>query len=385
MRVTIKPIRRPVDGSRQMGALFAWCLSLLMLAGVAAARNAAAGEPEIVARVNGVPLTWAAFQRMRANPLVVSQLQQSGAQPDATALDRLALQTLKQRHLMLQEAAQRNITVTPKELDEAIAALRRRFEGLREFGEWMMKQGLDEESVFAAVREDMLTDRVISALLEDVSITDKQVQQYYETHRDDLRADEVRLQIIVARDKATAAEILRALRDGRDFASLARQHSIGRRAAKGGDTGWARSEMLWPPLRKLVAAMQAGEAGGPLQKGNELLIVRLDERRPGSVKSLSEARPQIEPQLLAAKRQEAVRAWLAQQEKRAKIEVFLPSLATDPDPGAHGVLPAPRKGSAFIRSGIPLALARPAGAAGRITKRGGGNVLNWTSLDREPA
>jgi parvulin-like peptidyl-prolyl isomerase len=238
-------------------------------------------------------------------------------------LDRLALRRLINRRLLLQEAGLKGITVPEKELDKAIAALRRSFEDLGSFGVWMKQQDLDEQSLFGSVHADMLAARVSAALVEDVRVTAKQVQQYYESHKDDLKADDVRLQIIVVKDKVTAEKVLTALREGRDFASLARQMSIGRRAAKGGDTGWVSSETLWPPLQKFVGAMKAGEAGGSLQKGNEFLIVRLEARRPGRTKTLAEAGPQIEPRLLAAKRQEVVQDWLAAREKEAKIEVLL--------------------------------------------------------------
>lgn len=329
MLVTTEQIRRnPQCGSRSVAALLLGCLLIVFVAAAALApRKASAVEPKIVARVNGEPLAWAEFQRMRANPLTLRQIQQKldVLDPDAKEkeLDRLALRKLINRRLLLQEAGLKRITVTEKELDEAIAALRRSFEDIGSFGVWMKEQDLDEQSLFGSVRADMLADRVRAALVEEVRVTDKQVQQYYESHKKNLKADEVRLQIIVVKDKVTAEEVLTALREGKDFASLARQRSIGRRAAKGGDTGWVSSETLWPPLQKSVGAMKAGEAGGPLQKGNEFLIVRLEERRPGRTKTLAEARPQIEPRLLAAKRQEVVQDWLAAREKDAKIEVLL--------------------------------------------------------------
>ncbi|CAN7637033.1 hypothetical protein LJR084_004986 [Variovorax sp. LjRoot84] len=39
--------------------------------------------------------------------------------------------------------------------------------------------------------------------------------------------------------------------------------------------------------------------------------------------TLAKAKPQIEPYVLALKRQEVVRDWLADKEKKAKIEVLL--------------------------------------------------------------
>jgi foldase protein PrsA len=304
---------------------------LILLACAAAAitaRSAWSAEPEIVARVNGEALTRPEFERMRANPLTMRELQQKlGVQdPDAKELDRLAMRKLIQFRLVLQEARLKKITVKQKELDAAIVALRRRFADLKGFGEWMKGQGLTDKSLMESIRQDVVADRVKAALVKDVRVTDEQVQQYYETHKEQLKTPEVRLQVIIVKDKAAADDALAALRETKDFARVARQRSIGRLAAKGGDTGWVALETLSPTLRKFVGSMKVGQAGGPLQKGNEFLIVRLAEQRPGKTKNLAEVRPQIEPYLLAVKRQEVIRDWLAEKEKKAKVEVLLADL-----------------------------------------------------------
>jgi hypothetical protein len=86
----------------------------------------------VVARVNGEPVTRAEFERMVGNPLTREQLQQElGVKdPDVKDLERLALRQLIHHRLMLQEATRRQITVTNEELDEGMAALRRRFDDL---------------------------------------------------------------------------------------------------------------------------------------------------------------------------------------------------------------------------------------------------------------
>jgi parvulin-like peptidyl-prolyl isomerase len=214
------------------------------------------------------------------------------------------------------------MTVSEKELDKAIVTLRRRFADLEGFGEWMKSQGLTDKSLMESIRADVVADRVRAALVKDVSVTDGQVRQYYEAHKEQLKSPEVRLQVIVVKEKAAADEALKALRETKDFASVARKRSLGRHAAKGGDMGWVALETLSPTLRKLVSAMKVGQTGGPLQKGDEFLIVRLAERRPGKTKTLAEAKARIEPYLLALKRQEVLRDWLKEKEKKAKVEVL---------------------------------------------------------------
>lgn len=283
-------------------------------------------DPEVVARVNGEPVARAEFQRMLGNPLIRHQLQQElGIEnPELKELERLALRKVVHHHLMLQEANRRKMTVTNDELDEAITTLRRRFDDLKDFGLWMKEQGIDDKSLFETVKRDILTERVWVSLVEGVRVKEKEVSEYFEGHKEELIiGEEVRLRIIAVKDKAEAEEILAALRNGASFDRLARQRSIGLRAAQGGDTGWIDSRILPQSLHKAVPLLKPSDVAGPLEKGpSEFLIVGLQGRRPIQAKSLAEARPEIERRLLLSAQQTAVKTWLEEQEKKSKIELF---------------------------------------------------------------
>lgn len=314
-----------------MNILFALALAVSLMVPLDCARAAQAVSPAkvdvaVVARVNGEPVTRAQFDRMVANPLTLRQARRELGvdEPDRKELERLAMRALVHRRLLVQEAGRRNITVSQKELDDAITALRRRFDSLKEFGAWIKEQGLNDPELFEAVRADMLADRVTTALTEGVSVPEEQAQRYFEMHRDDLVVGaEVRLRIIAVSNKAEAEEIMAAVRKGVPFDRLARRRSMGRLAAKGGDTGWVDFQALPSPLREAAVELKPGEVGGPLEKEpGEILIVGLQDRRPVRAKSLAEARPAIERRLLPEKRREVVQVWLAEQEKNAKIEIF---------------------------------------------------------------
>jgi len=303
----------------------------------AASSDAVAGQTDaavatdgaVVARVNGDAVSEAEFRRMLGNPLTRGQLRQElrTADPDAKQLEALALRKAIHHRLMLQEAARRNIVVTPAELDEAIAALRRRFADLESFGRWMQEQGLNDKALFEAVRADMLAGRVWASLAEGARINEDEVLRYYEAHKAELvSGEEVRLRIIAVKDKAAADDVLASLKKGASFAQLARQRSEGLRAAQGGDTGWVDSRTLPETLLKAVPRLKPGDVAGPLETGSgEFLLVGLEGRRPMIAKSLAEARPEIERRLLPARQQAVVASWLTEQETKSKIEILEPN------------------------------------------------------------
>lgn len=287
-----------------------------------------AGTPpsdvRIVARVNGEPITRAELQRLLDSPLERQQIEQElGIEPkDSEELERAALKRLIQRRLILQEAKRRKLTITDRELNDAIKSLRRRFADLKDLGVWMKEQGVDEKSLFETIHTEMLATRVRAALVADVRMTDEQAQQYYDAHREELKVDEVRLQIIVVNEEAAAGEVLEALKKGDNFGTLARDRSVGSRARRGGDTGWVDSATLWGPLRAAVSRMKPRQVHGPIPRDAEFLIVRLDDRRLGRTKTLTEARPDIERRLLPQQQRAAIQAWLLEREKTSTIELI---------------------------------------------------------------
>ena len=282
---------------------------------------------EVIARVNGVPVTRAQFDQMVGNPLTLRQAQQEFGieKPERKELESLAMRRLIHLRLLAQEASRRKITVTRNDLDEAISKLRHRFNDLAGFGAWIQQQGINELELFTVVHTDMLAKRVSADLVKDVRITEEQAQQYYEAHRGELIIGmEVRLRIIAVDNRADANEIAAILKKGDPFDILARRRSMGLLAAKGGDTGWVNLYSLPSPLLEVAGSLKTGEICGPLEKdSDEFLIVGLQDRRPVHAKSLAEAMPVIEGRLRHAMQQETVQAWLKKQQEKAKIEVFL--------------------------------------------------------------
>ncbi len=149
----------------------------------------------------------------------------SGKSPDSKELESLAIRNLIHHRLILQEAARRNLTVSEKDHDKALSSVRRRFEDLKSFGAWMKEQGLDDQIAAQTLRDGMLAARVTAALVEKVRVAEEQVEQHYAAHKEELKTEEVWIQIIAVKEKAAAEEIQAALRKGEDFGRLAQQQS----------------------------------------------------------------------------------------------------------------------------------------------------------------
>ena len=102
-----------------------------------------------------------------------------------------------------------------------------------------------------------------------------------------------------------AEGILQQLRDGADFAEMAKEHSDDPgNADRGGDLGWVSRGMMDPAFEEAGFALQVGEmTEAPVKSQFGYHLIQLDERQTGSVKPLSEVREVIRGDLQAERSQ----------------------------------------------------------------------------------
>jgi len=211
-----------------------------------------------------------------------------------------AREALIENRLLVQEARRRQVEVPPDEVNEEVERLK--------------KAGIKAEERRDMVRENLMVGRLLAALQSARAISPEEVADYYAKHRDDFLLREQRQVLLIVvpasdfgGDKAAAArkaqEIAEALKKGEDFAALARRHSKGPAADKGGDQGWRKKGSLIPALDEVVFRLKPGEFGGPVEAADGSIVVKVAAVRPASQQSLAEARPAIERQLQADERQ----------------------------------------------------------------------------------
>lgn len=156
-----------------------------------------------------------------------------------------------------------------------------------------------------------------AAATAEHEISDTEIELYYSQNQYRFEQPErvkVRHILFMTVDKSeaeteaarrNAAEILAQLRDGADFAELAKEHSEDPgNSENGGDLGWVSRGMMDPAFEEASFALQVGElAPEPVKSEFGFHLIRLDERQSGSVKPLSEVRDVIHDDLIAERTQ----------------------------------------------------------------------------------
>jgi parvulin-like peptidyl-prolyl isomerase len=137
------------------------------------------------------------------------------------------------------------------------------------------EQGLDKKP---AVRLQTILQeaRVLASeyaqdsLKDKMKATDAEVDAYLASHPE-LDTDK--------KKRAEAEDVLKRLRAGEDFATLAKQYSTDGSKDKGGDLGWFGHGDMVPEFEKAAYALKPGEISDIVQSKFGFHIIKLEERK----------------------------------------------------------------------------------------------------------
>ena len=181
----------------------------------------------------------------------------------------------------------------------------------------------------ARIRQQLLGAAVFARLTADASVADDEVERYYRNHLKGYeRPATRRVRHILVRTRAQADELERKLRDGADFAELARRYSTDAATAPSGGVlsgGVTRGQTL-PAFDRVAFSLKTNAISAPVRTPSGWEIIQATgEVTPGTTTPLSEVRSTIEAALLATKRQNALGRWAKEtRTEYAKRVVYAP-------------------------------------------------------------
>lgn len=128
-----------------------------------------------------------------------------------------------------------------------------------------------------------------------VQITDEQIQTYYDTNKADYTTKgEMRVAHIQVADEATAQSLAQAVKNGEDFATLAKTQSTDKLSAnQGGDLGWAKAGTFPPAFETAANALNVGEVSNPIKVDGAYHIIKVLDKKPQQVIPLPQVKDQI--------------------------------------------------------------------------------------------
>lgn len=173
------------------------------------------------------------------------------------------------------------------------------------------RKGLEEtKDVQHQIQE--ATERILEGAylgqIANPQVTEQAVQALYKQQFANRPAtEEVHARHILVTTEAEAMKVLADLKNGADFATIARVVSKDPDAAKGGDLGFFRREQVWPGFADVAFSLQPGQvAPKPIHNEFGWHVIKVEEKRLVAPPTYAEVHDQLRQQLLASVVQKAI-------------------------------------------------------------------------------
>ena len=187
------------------------------------------------------------------------------------------------------------------------------------------RSGLDKQKDIAEAVEEfrrtLIVREIAKKLTENITVSEEEAKAFYEEQKDKLvEPPQYRISEIVVDSQIKANEILVDLLKGANFADMAKLHSKGPTADKGGDLGFIR-DVPFPQMADEVLALEEGGVS-PVMKSPDgrFYIVRVDEKKEGKQLEFDDIKEQIIQNRTLFKQQQAILKYIDEIKSQVKVE-----------------------------------------------------------------
>jgi len=199
-------------------------LSILLIASLAASSGCGNAKSRTLATVNGKAITVGDFEKRLSKMPAYYKTLASNRKKDF-------LDDMINEQLMYKEALKRGIKRDPE---------------VRE---------LVEES-----RRKIIIAKLMETEVNKSAVTEDKIKELYDMHKDDFVTPlKLRASHIMVDTEAEANDILQKLKEGGDFAQLAKEYSKDPSKGKGGDIGYFIKGQLMPEIEEVCFKLQVGQ------------------------------------------------------------------------------------------------------------------------------
>ena len=294
----------------------------------------------VIATVNDEVITWSELMDtifLEGREYLDSESDKS-REEKIRELERPFLNKLIEMKLQIQEAKAMGLQVNDDEINSAMSDIMAKYNMTKDmFLASMAEEGITIENYSKGLGEQILLQKAVNyAVRGNVVITDKEVEEHYNTNNElyDNEKEKFRIrQIFFAvpaddpakenkeEKEAAAQEIVQRIENGESFAKLANEFSEGPGSRFGGDLGYISRGSALAEIEKAADALEIGGVSEPFWSRAGLHIIKLEERVEAG--GVEKARYKIKEKLFMDAFELKYREWKAELKEKAFIEIKL--------------------------------------------------------------
>ncbi len=226
--------------------------------------------------------------------------------------------------IALQQAEKSNVSLKNGQLEETIAQLEQYHGGKDALDNYLKNQDMDRAQFTELLKEQLIINNLKEKLTSDITVTDDDVKKYYNENKEmfKLSSPEIRASHILLKTEEEAKKVLSQLKEGKDFAELAKKYSTdSATSAEGGDLGFFGKGQMIPEFEKAAFALKPGEISDIVKSEFGYHIIKVTGER--SSLKLEDVETYIKNNLESSEKEEKFNKLLDEWQKQSKIEKYL--------------------------------------------------------------
>jgi peptidyl-prolyl cis-trans isomerase C len=181
------------------------------------------------------------------------------------------------------------------------------------------------QKALAKAKEDLLVIELLRQETDKIGVSTNEIDTFYEEHKEEMRDPEERqIREIVVATEQEARDINIQLLQGSDFAALARDRSKVSSAKDGGDLGLITKGKKSAQFDMVAFSetLETGKFSSIFKVPEGYCILKLEAKRGGKLKLLSEVRDDIKKLIVFLKQQEKIKELIGKLSRDARKEFY---------------------------------------------------------------
>jgi peptidyl-prolyl cis-trans isomerase SurA len=310
----------------------------LLAAGIAFTSPAPATVVEkVVAVVGDQPILLSELNQ-RARPYLIKIYSSVPKPQQDVAIAEMRGELIKkmvEEHLVAIAADKLNVSVTTKEVDDAIklkAADEKKT--VADVIADSNKMGMSELDYRDEVRRELLFGKMLETRVRGrVRPTEDDAREYYKKLQvQERRQQTFRASILVLalpagqggeQARALADAIVKQARGGTDFSFLVRKYSVDATRDRGGDLGWRQPGGYGKAIDEAILRLDRGEVSEPLVGTSTIMIVKVTDREPSQIPEYDRVRREVFARVNDELMQKQIKIWLDELKQGVFIDIRL--------------------------------------------------------------
>jgi peptidyl-prolyl cis-trans isomerase C len=312
-------------------------LTLMLMSTLAWAAEKSTAEDK-VAVVNGVVISKDTYDH-EVDFFVRRATAKGQALPDeqmAQMKDQV-LESLIDRELLFQESKKKGIEVNAEAVSDELQKIQQKYPSKEEFDRLLSEMGLTESDVKTQIARGMAIQQLIDKeITEKIKVGDEEIRSFYDQHPQLFQQPEqVKARHILIKVQADAPDgqkaearkkieaVQQKVKNGEDFATLAKTYSEGPSGPQGGDLGYFRRGQMVKPFEDAAFSLKPNETSEIVETRFGYHLIQVDDKKPAKKMTYAEVKDRLNDHLKKQKAESEADAYIETLRKSAKIEKFL--------------------------------------------------------------